>query len=362
MAANTAVVIVGSDSEGEESSTRKKRRQTTSSSSEVVDLTLASAHAAARGRQRNVGGDVGNASSSVSTVVEIQAGKRGTQKEVVFVLSDESDPEYSQTNGQTTSTTTINTKTDAQVALELQIQEWAPAKKTEKKKFKQKRGKGAVKVSSSAAKASSSAVNVKSPSSNVPSNYLAPSSQDVTFLAQNGASVHRSGTSFQFPPYQPPFQSPFLQPSSFQQPSYVPPSTSNSNYLTPASSIQPPTPSSYFPPASSNLPTRVEFLAIIQHLSCQLLHVCLLNGPHVLIVSSKSCHTSSSSFPWTLQFIQFAYQEFRIQPFGDDMKPRKPTFWPSVGKTITSVVTLMHLTGVPSHTLSANHFGSEITQ
>ena len=258
MAANTAVVIVGSDSEGEESSTRKKRRQTTSSSSEVVDLTLASAHAAARGRQRNVGGDVGNASSSVSTVVEIQAGKRGTQKEVVFVLSDESDPEYSQTNGQTTSTTTINTKTDAQVALELQIQEWAPAKKTEKKKFKQKRGKGAVKVSSSAAKASSSAVNVKSPSSNVPSNYLAPSSQDVTFLAQNGASVHRSGTSFQFPPYQPPFQSPFLQPSSFQQPSYVPPSTSNSNYLTPASSIQPPTPSSYFPPASSNLPTRVD--------------------------------------------------------------------------------------------------------
>ena len=92
MAANTAVVIVGSDSEGEESSTRKKRRQTTSSSSEVVDLTLASAHAAARGRQRNVGGDVGNASSSVSTVVEIQAGKRGTQKEVVFVLSDEASP------------------------------------------------------------------------------------------------------------------------------------------------------------------------------------------------------------------------------------------------------------------------------
>ena len=68
---------MGSDSEGEESSTRKKRRQTTSSSSEVVDLTLASAHAAARGRQRNVG-DVMLATrpSSVSTVVEIQAGKR----------------------------------------------------------------------------------------------------------------------------------------------------------------------------------------------------------------------------------------------------------------------------------------------
>ena len=250
---STAVVIVGSDSE-DESTARKRRRLKASSRSEIVDLTLATT---TEGRRRS--SDIGNASSSSgSAVVEIQADKEGTQKEVVFVLSDESDPDLGQTASTTTidsAATTVDTDSDAQVALELQLQEWAPSKKAVKKAakhFNKKKPKGG---------------NPSPVSSSYIANNYSPSSQDVAFLSQSGPSVAWTGTPFtpsntpsfppplpsQPPPFQPP---PFQPPSSFQLPQLSYLSSSSSNYLPPASSI-PPTPS-YYSAASSNLSTTVD--------------------------------------------------------------------------------------------------------